>query len=170
MSIRKRRRKRKDKQAPNSSRDSTDASEGEDTDELVPVGDWHDRKKPVWRRFPGPEQTGVALRVAIERRPYAELVGHAKESLDMEVCGVLVGDVCEDEEGLFVDVKATIRGAAARAGSAHVTYTQETWNDIHRELEQRYPDRSIVGWYHSHPGFGVTFSEMDVFIQQNFFP
>jgi hypothetical protein len=27
----------------------------------------------------------------------------------------------------------------------------------------------IVGWYHSHPGYGVEFSEMDVFIQKNFF-
>ena len=27
----------------------------------------------------------------------------------------------------------------------------------------------IVGWYHTHPGFGVEFSEMDLFIQQNFF-
>jgi hypothetical protein len=28
----------------------------------------------------------------------------------------------------------------------------------------------IVGWYHSHPGFGVEFSEMDLFIHRNFFP
>ena len=27
----------------------------------------------------------------------------------------------------------------------------------------------IVGWYHSHPGFGVFLSEHDLFIQQNFF-
>jgi len=33
-----------------------------------------------------------------------------------------------------------------------------------------YPKLRIVGWYHSHPGFGVEFSEMDVFIQKNFFP
>lgn len=26
-----------------------------------------------------------------------------------------------------------------------------------------------MGWYHSHPGFGVEFSELDVFIQRNFF-
>jgi hypothetical protein len=26
-----------------------------------------------------------------------------------------------------------------------------------------------VGWYHTHPGFGVEFSEMDLFIQRNFF-
>ena len=77
--------------------------------------------------------------------------------------------MCEDRQGGFVHVKAAIRGAAARQHGVHVTYTQETWNAIHRELERDYPKLSIVGWYHSHPGFGVEFSEMDLFIQKNFF-
>jgi hypothetical protein len=36
-------------------------------------------------------------------------------------------------------------------------------------MDQDYPKLSIVGWYHSHPGFGVEFSDMDLFIQKNFF-
>jgi len=126
--------------------------------------------KAVWRRFPGPARTGVPLRVAIDRAPYAELVTHAKLSLDAEVCGVLVGDVCEDEEGLFVYVRASIAGTESSAGSTHVTFTHETWTAIHAEMEARYPQHRIVGWYHSHPGLGVVFSAMDVFIQENFFP
>jgi proteasome lid subunit RPN8/RPN11 len=135
----------------------------------VKVGDWTDRVRPVWRTFPGPRRAGGALRVAMDRSPYAELLAHAKESLEVEVCGVLVGDVCEDEEGVFVHVKATVRGTTSKAGGAHVTYTQETWNRIHQEMEDKHPKRAIVGWYHTHPGFGVTFSEMDAFIQNNFF-
>ena len=112
----------------------------------------------------------MPFRVACERGAYAEVIAHAKESLQSEICGALAGEVCEDEEGLFIEVKAAIRGAAAREGSTHVTFTQETWNAIHRKLEQNFPKLQIVGWYHSHPGFGVEFSEMDVFIQKNFFP
>jgi proteasome lid subunit RPN8/RPN11 len=129
-----------------------------------------DRVQAVWQRFPGPAGTGVPLRVATDRAPYAELVVHAKQSLDVEVCGVLVGDVCEDEEGLFVHVRATIAGTASTAGNTHVTFTHETWTAIHAEMEAKYPQYHIVGWYHSHPGLGVVFSDMDVFIQQNFFP
>lgn len=143
-------------------------SESSDNDE-VNIGEWTDRVKPVWRTFPGPKRADVLLRVAMDRGPYAELLAHAKESLDVEVCGVLVGDVCEDGEGLFVHIKATIRGDSAKAGGAHVTYTQETWSKIHAEMEEKYSKRAIVGWYHSHPGFGVTFSGMDEFIQNNFF-
>src|SRR6185436_11598002 len=92
-----------------------------------------------------------------------------KESLDKEICGVLVGDVCEDDEGSFVHIKAIIRGDSAQQGSTHVTYTQETWTASHKTMEERYRKLQIVGWYHSHPGYGVQFSEMDRFIQKNFF-
>ncbi len=135
----------------------------------VSVGDWQDQTALVRRTFPGPEQTDVPLRVACERAAYAELIAHAKESLEAEICGVLVGEMCEDNQGGFVHVKAVIRGNQAKEHGTHVTYTQETWNAIHQELEQKYPRLNIVGWYHSHPGFGVEFSDMDLFIQKNFF-
>src|SRR5262245_43240608 len=113
----------------------------------------------VERTFPGPRNANVKLRVAMERGPYAELIAHAKESLDAEVCGVLAGQVCVDDEGTFVHVEAVIRGAAATQSSTHVTFTQATWNNIHATLERNYPKLKIVGWYHTHPGFGVEFSE-----------
>lgn len=136
----------------------------------VAAGEWTDRKKPVWRKFPGPPGAAAPLRVAFERGAYADVVAHAKESLKAEICGVLAGDVCEDDGGYYVDVKASIRGSAAKEGSTHVTFTQETWNTIHKTIERNFPKLQIVGWYHSHPGFGVEFSEMDTFIQRNFFP
>jgi hypothetical protein len=36
-------------------------------------------------------------------------------------------------------------------------------------MDTRYPNDRIVGWYHSHPGFGIFLSEMDQFIHDNFF-
>src|SRR4051794_991725 len=70
-------------------------------------------EKLMRRTFPGPRQADVLLRVALERSAYAELIAHAKESLEVEVCGVLVGQVCEDDAGRFVHVEAVIRGTAA---------------------------------------------------------
>ena len=85
------------------------------------------------------------------------------------MCGVLVGQVCEDDRGRFVSVEGAIRGSAARKGATHVTFTQETWKQIYEEKEKTHPKLQIVGWYHTHPGFGVEFSEMDRFVQRNFF-
>src|SRR4051794_15862013 len=80
--------------------------------------------KPIGRNFPGPRGSDVSLRIAIDKKAYAELIAHAKESLDREVCGVLAGHLCEDEEGLFVNVEVAIRGTAASEASTHVTFTQ----------------------------------------------
>jgi len=112
---------------------------------------------------------GAPPRVNFSRRAYADLSSHANESLDAEVCGVLVGEVRREDDAPAVEVRAVIRGAAAREARAHVTFTHETWNQIHATLDKDYPDLQIVGWYHTHPGFGVEFSAMDRFIQENFF-
>src|SRR5579872_6162026 len=135
----------------------------------VIAGGWSEKVKHKRRAFPGPAGATERLRIAMTRQSYADLTAHAKESLNAEICGVLVGELCEDDAGPFVSVEETIRGASAREASTHVTFTQETWTQIHTEKERKHPKRQIVGWYHTHPGFGVEFSEMDIFIQRNFF-
>ena len=80
----------------------------------VRVAPARDPGRVVRRTFGGPGDARAALRVHFSRRAYGDVTAHAKESLDAEVCGVLVGDVCEDDQGLFVDVHAVVRGSAAR--------------------------------------------------------
>lgn len=90
---------------------------------------------------------------------------HARSCLQSEVCGVLIGS----EEGGCTHVEASIAGADAEQGGSHVTFTQDTWEHIYRIKDRDYPEARIVGWYHSHPGFGVFLSDHDSFIHQNFF-
>jgi proteasome lid subunit RPN8/RPN11 len=90
---------------------------------------------------------------------------HARSSNQAEICGVLVG---KDRDSL-VEVQACIAGANAEEAGAHVTFTQATWEHIYKIKDERYPNLRIVGWYHSHPGFGVFLSEHDTFIHKNFF-
>lgn len=130
---------------------------------------WNGDTRKKHRSFPGPTETNVPLRIAMNRQAYANITNHAHDSLDSEVCGVLIGDLCEDDHDIFIHITNIIQGVSTQQSNVHVTFTQDTWNEIHDQLEQKYPKQIIVGWYHSHPGFGVTFSDMDLFIQQNFF-
>lgn len=90
---------------------------------------------------------------------------HARASSKAEVCGVLIGE----ETGGVTSVEASIPGANAVQGGTHVTFTQDTWEHIYRIKDRDYPQARIVGWYHSHPGFGVFLSDHDTFIHKNFF-
>jgi len=90
---------------------------------------------------------------------------HARTNLKTEVCGVLIGGF---EDGA-THVRSCIAGANAAQGGAHVTFTQDTWEHIYKIKDRDFPDERIVGWYHSHPGFGVFLSDHDTFIHKNFF-
>ncbi|MCU1332340.1 MAG: hypothetical protein JWM08_1332 [Candidatus Angelobacter sp.] len=103
--------------------------------------------------------------VVIEAEVARKIRQHARTSMKAEVCGVLIGNT--DHERMTVE--ACIAGINAAQGGAHVTFTQDTWEHIYKIKDKEYPDDKIVGWYHSHPGFGVFLSEHDLFIQQNFF-
>jgi len=106
-------------------------------------------------------QPGVVMESEVARK----IRQHARTSMKAEVCGVLIGSM--DEERMVVE--ACIAGINAAQGGAHVTFTQDTWEHIYKIKDKQYPDEKIVGWYHSHPGFGVFLSEHDLFIQENFF-
>jgi proteasome lid subunit RPN8/RPN11 len=90
---------------------------------------------------------------------------HARSSSKTEVCGVLIGQ----DRDHRIKVAACIEGQNAEEAGAHVTFTQDTWEHIYAIKDQKYPEERIVGWYHSHPGFGVFLSDHDTFIHKNFF-
>ena len=53
--------------------------------------------------------------------------------------------------------------------SNYIKFTHESWEYIHRNIDEKYPKYKIVGWIHTHPNFGIFLSEYDKFIQNNYF-
>jgi proteasome lid subunit RPN8/RPN11 len=90
---------------------------------------------------------------------------HARSSPQAEVCGVLIGHESSD----LVRIVACIEGQNTAQGDAHVTFTQETWAHIFTVKDKQYPGHRIVGWYHSHPGFGIFLSGPDMFLHSSYF-
>src|SRR5260370_3586797 len=117
--------------------------------------------------FPGGRNQ--PFRVYFKPEAHEGLWKHAHEHGSVEICGVLVGKWVRDADGPFLLVSDFIRGEAATNKFAEVTFTHETWAKINHEMDTRFADLSIVGWYHSHPDFGVFLSDRDRFIQENFF-
>lgn len=116
--------------------------------------------------FPG---RADGLRVYFEQKAYDAVSRHASEDTDVEICGVLVGTWKRDTDGPYAHISASIRGDAATSKFAEVTFTHETWAKINERMDKEFTDRVIVGWYHTHPDFGVFLSDRDVFIHEHFF-
>ena len=117
--------------------------------------------------FPG--TAGEDLRIYLAPTPHEQAWRHAQRNRSVEVCGVLVGEWKRDAAGPFVEVQHLIESNAARSGPAEVTFTHDTWAAINREMDTRYQGLRIVGWYHTHPDFGIFLSDYDVFIHRHFF-
>ncbi|MCA9029486.1 MAG: Mov34/MPN/PAD-1 family protein [Planctomycetaceae bacterium] len=94
---------------------------------------------------------------------------HASADTSVEICGVLVGKWETDTNGPYALITNYIRCDNAAQKHAEVTFTQDSWTQINHEMDTKYQDLRIVGWYHSHPDFGIFLSDRDCFIQQHFF-
>ena len=109
------------------------------------------------------------FRIFISEDAFDRATERGQAELTREVGGVLVGRIHHDKNGPFVKVDATIDALYAEEKETELTFTQETWDYIHKELESKHQGKKIVGWYHTHPGFGIFLSDRDLFIHQSFF-
>lgn len=131
------------------------------------------RVRIAGRHLPIGDPTLAAVDITIEEPALRASQAHALSSLNREVAGVLVGPRPEKQpDGRYrVHILDTIIAKYTVMHGASVTYTPESWRYMTDKLHERYPDETavIVGWYHTHPGFGIFLSGMDLFIHQNFF-
>jgi proteasome lid subunit RPN8/RPN11 len=128
---------------------------------------WLEREQLPDGVFPGGRNE--AFRVHFSPEVHAALWKHAGEDTSVEICGVLVGTWHRDECGPFATIVEAIRGEGATTKFAEVTFTHQTWAKINSEMDTRFADKKIVGWYHTHPDFGIFLSDRDRFIQEHFF-
>lgn len=114
---------------------------------------------------PGP----VPPRCAVLLNALADMLGHGATEPRREVGGVLLGEVLRTSVGPLTRVVDIIPALLADAGITHMTFTHDTWSQINAALDEREDGLRIVGWYHTHPGFGPFYSAHDHFIHANFF-
>jgi proteasome lid subunit RPN8/RPN11 len=99
-----------------------------------------------------------------------DMEAHAISNTRVELGGVMLGRQCVDSDGKpFVTITNSLRAEHYQATRGSFKFTHETWNQITNQRNQFQPDLEMVGWYHTHPGWTVFLSPMDLFICNNFF-
>lgn len=109
------------------------------------------------------------LALTFDTDAHRALDEHCARDQRCEVCGILVGFCGKSDGQLWTRVVAVIEGKHAREEQMSVTFTHETWDVVHEALGARRDGARVVGWYHTHPDFGVFFSSHDAFVHRNFF-
>lgn len=115
-----------------------------------------------------PEDVDIPIYVDID--VMRDMESHALTDTSVELGGVMLGGQYEDEDGNpFVVVTDSLRAEHYEATKGSFKFTHETWQKISRQREEFPEDLQMVGWYHTHPDWGVFLSGMDMFICDNFF-
>jgi proteasome lid subunit RPN8/RPN11 len=95
---------------------------------------------------------------------------HALSNAEVELGGVMLGgQYVDSEQQPFVIVNESLRAEHYESTRGSFKFTHDTWSNITRRLEEYTTDTKMVGWYHTHPDWGVFLSGMDLFICDNFF-
>ena len=110
------------------------------------------------------------LPIFVDLDVLADMEDHALSDTSVELGGVLLGQTCSDDDGRpFIVVTDSLRAQHYESTKGSFTFTHDTWSAITREREQFPEELAMVGWYHTHPDWGVFLSGMDMFICDNFF-
>ncbi|MDC0284411.1 Mov34/MPN/PAD-1 family protein [Mariniblastus sp.] len=110
------------------------------------------------------------LAIFVDLDVQRDMEAHALSNTNVELGGVLMGRQFIDHAGKpFVVISDCLRATHFEATKGTFKFTHETWREITRQREGFRPDLEMVGWYHTHPDWGVFLSGMDLFICNNFF-
>ncbi len=112
------------------------------------------------------------------------MLRHGRAGVPMEVMGLMLGEFVDDYTVRVVDVFAMPQSGTGVSVEAVDPVFQTKMMDMLRQTG-RYPSpprhvlnasmsdslyrpETVVGWYHSHPGFGCWLSSVDINTQQSF--
>jgi proteasome lid subunit RPN8/RPN11 len=111
------------------------------------------------------------LPIFLERTTAELIERHALSDTSVELGGILLGIECTDDRTgePFVWISQAVEAKHFENTQASFTYTHDSWQEITRERDLRFPELDIVGWYHTHPDFGIFLSSHDLFIHEHFF-
>lgn len=159
-----------------------------ETGDDLQFGDVHLREA-VAQPPPSPDCDGHLATVVVARQPtspqhsrslptevfvdldtFLDMHQHAAGDTSVELGGILLGRRGQKVDGTpLVIVSDSLRARHYRATRGSFKFTHETWADLNRRRAELPEATEVVGWYHTHPGWGVFLSDLDVFVCDHFF-
>merc|ERR1719156_94978 len=94
-----------------------------------------------------------------------KMLKHGRAGVPMEVMGLMLGEFVDEYTVRVIDVFAMPQSGTGVSVEAVDPVFQAKMLDM---LKQTGRPEMVVGWYHSHPGFGCWLSGVDINTQQSF--
>lgn len=109
------------------------------------------------------------LQVVIRKTVFDALERYAAADVTRERGMILIGNEATLHGKPATVITACIEARYCKATASTLTFTHDTWRYINDVRETLYSQSRVVGWQHTHPGYGIFLSNYDLFIHENFF-
>jgi len=110
-------------------------------------------------------QVDTAEHIYISSLALLKMLKHGRAGVPMEVMGLMLGEYVDEYTVRVIDVFAMPQSGTGVSVEAVDPVFQAKMLDM---LKQTGRPEMVVGWYHSHPGFGCWLSGVDINTQQSF--
>ncbi|KAF0971813.1 hypothetical protein FDP41_010036 [Naegleria fowleri] len=107
----------------------------------------------------------TAETVTISSLALLKMLKHGRAGVPMEVMGLMLGEFIDEYTVRCIDVFAMPQSGTGVSVEAVDPVFQTKMLEL---LKQTGRPEMVVGWYHSHPGFGCWLSSVDINTQQSF--
>lgn len=104
-------------------------------------------------------------KIIISSLALLKMLKHGRAGVPLEVMGLMLGSFVDEYTTVVVDVFAMPQSGS---GVSVEAVDPEFQANMLEMLKQTDRQENVVGWYHSHPGFGPWLSGVDVNTQQSF--
>eukprot|EP00792_Barthelona_sp_PAP020_P006366 TRINITY_DN2971_c0_g1_i1.p2 TRINITY_DN2971_c0_g1~~TRINITY_DN2971_c0_g1_i1.p2 ORF type:complete len:348 (-),score=115.76 TRINITY_DN2971_c0_g1_i1:1564-2559(-) len=111
------------------------------------------------------EQTDTAETIHISSLALVKMLNHCRAGIPLEVMGLMLGEFVDPYTIVVADVFAMPQTGTGYSVEAHDEVFQ---SEMLGMLTRVGRTESVVGWYHSHPGFGCWLSSVDQMTQSSF--
>jgi 26S proteasome regulatory subunit N11 len=112
-----------------------------------------------------PDLADTSETIQLSSLALIKMLKHGRAGVPMEVMGLMLGTFVDEYTVKVVDVFAMPQSGTGTAVEAVDPVFQQKFMDLLKIVNR---PESVVGWYHSHPGFGCWLSSTDCNTQQSF--
>jgi proteasome lid subunit RPN8/RPN11 len=96
--------------------------------------------------------------IAIEQKPWTDMVAHARAVFPNECCGAMLGTVRNDRKVVSIALPL-VNASGGRQSTRYELLPEEV---LRAGREARKAGMQMIGIYHSHPDSGAYFSTADL--------
>ncbi len=117
-------------------------------------------------------ECGSGGSVIVAQDAFDEVQQFLKLDVKREHGGFLLGGIIEgafQTHNFATFVDSVIPCPKASGSMGYLTFNHDCWQTLYQHPGIRNETKSIVGWFHSHPGMTLKMSKKDIFIQSEFF-